>query len=865
MSSQVRDWGFWNKVILTAIIFILSPITEASALHSDDFNTATTEPNPAWHFYDPYDTTSNDNDPGESKLIFDGTNAVIKVPKGLPHNLWKTTNSNKAPRLLQTAADTDFKFEVKFETAPKVKHQLQGIIVQQSNNIFLRFDVFYNISGVHLFVAYVDGTSGTVTTYKSIALSNSPSYRQVIRSGDDWTFRYSNDGSTWADAVTFTQSLAVTEVGFFAGTIGANPDFISSVDYFMDLDQPIDDSDTRIVPRSTPVSPPVIRTWYEYGQPSSGQLGISQKWINILGNVSTDINLSTLTYTINGNSESEKTLNFGSDSRRLQEEGDFTIEIDHTDLNVGFNQIEIKTKDSHDQLTKKIVTINYAPGQYWPLPYTANWGSLTNIRDIENIAHVVDGLWKLTNKGIRTVQTGYDRAIAIGDMTWESDYEVILPFTLHSGFSGIGFAVGWQGHEGVRSPKIEWPLQALAWIRGPISNPTLEILTYGGLAGWEVIETPDPQQSVSISKNVTYMLKSSSKTLGNGKSRFRVKLWPKNEVEPVAWNVNADVPTRDGSVLLVAYNTDVTFGNVIIKPLSGLSDTVSPVISNIKISAVTDSTATISWETDEPSNSVINYGLNSQYGSKEINATQTKTHSLTLTGLSSNTSYHYQVKSADSSNNTANSGDKIFTTKDSSSIGLVSDDFNGNIDSSVWTFYDPAGDSALSTTGTQATISVPAGSSHDLWKNNLLAPRIKQATNNTDFEVEVKFDSTLSAKYQGNGVTVEQDPTNLVRFDFYTDGAVTYIFSASFVDGTPKKQIQLVITKGASLYLRVTRKGDQWTTSYSTNGSNWTVADVYTHSLNVTSVAIFGGNAGSNPPEHNLLVDYFRVNNISSN
>ncbi|MEE9445616.1 MAG: fibronectin type III domain-containing protein, partial [Cocleimonas sp.] len=330
-------------------------------------------------------------------------------------------------------------------------------------------------------------------------------------------------------------------------------------------------------------------------------------------------------------------------------------------------------------------------------------------------------------------------------------------------------------------------------------------------------------------------------------------------------NVNADVPTRDGSVLLVAYNTDVTFGNVIIKPLSGLSDTVSPVLSNIKISAVTHSTATITWETNEPSNSVINYGLNSQYGSKEISATQTKTHSLTLSGLSSNTSYHYQVRSADSNNNTASSGDRIFTTKDSSSIGLVSDDFNGNIETSVWSFYDPAGDSTLSTTGTQATISVSAGSSHDLWKNNLLAPRIRQAANNTDFEVEVKFDSTLSAKYQGNGMTVEQDPANLLRFDFYTDGAVTYIFSASFVGGPPQKRIQLAITKGASLYLRVTREGDQWTTSYSTDGSSWTVAGVYTHSLNVTSVAIFGGNAGSNPPEHNVLADYFRVNSISSN
>ncbi len=863
MSCQISGWVSWSKLIFIAITLACSPIVDASDLRSDDFNLATSEPNPTWRFYDPYDITSG-NDAGESTLTFDGTNALINIPKGLAHDLWKTTNSNKAPRLLQTTSNTDFKFEVKFETVPKVKHQLQGIIVQQSDNIFLRFDIFYNTSGVHLFVAYVNGTTGTVTTHKSIALSSSPNYRQVIRSGNNWSFRYSNDGTTWIDAVNFTQSLTVTEVGFFAGTVGVNPKFLSSVDYFINLDQPINDNDTWTPPASENVPPPLINTWYRYDQLSSGQLGISQKWINILGNVSTDISLSSLVYTINGGSE--KPLKFGADRRRLQDAGDFNIEIDHTSLNVGFNQIEIKAKDSNDQVTTKIVTVNYAPENYWPLPYTANWGSLTNIKDVENIAHVVDGLWRLTPGGIRTVQTGYDRSIAIGDMTWASDYEVTVPITLHSGFSGIGFAVGWQGHEGVRSPKIEWPLQALAWIRGPISRPTLEILTYGGLDGWEVVQTPDPQQSVSISQNVTYMLKSSSEPLANGMSRFNVKLWPQDEVEPVAWNVNADVPTRDGSILLVAYNTDVTFGNIIVNPLSSSPGTTPPVISNIQV-AMTNTTATVTWKTDKPSNSVVNYGLNSNYSLKKIDSAQTTTHSLTLTGLNPNTDYHYQIKSADRDNNTASSDDRVLTTNSSSGSqsGMVSDDFNGNIDSNIWTFYDPVGDSTLSTTGTQAAIFVPAGSNHDLWKNKLFAPRIRQAANNTDFEVEVKFDSSMSAKYQGNGITVEQDLTNLLRFDFYTDGSVTRIFSASFVNGIPSNRIQSVITSGTPLYMRVKRMGDQWTTSYSNDGVSWTAAGVYTHKLTATSVALFGGNAGSNPPSHKALIDYFMIDNLPSN
>jgi len=35
-------------------------------------------------------------------------------------------------------------------------------------------------------------------------------------------------------------------------------------------------------------------------------------------------------------------------------------------------------------------------------------------------------------------------------------------------------------------------------------------------------------------------------------------------------------------------------------------------------------------------------------------------------------------------------------------------------------------------------ISVPAGVSHEIWTGGSLAPRIMQATNNTDVQVQVK-------------------------------------------------------------------------------------------------------------------------------
>ena len=81
----------------------------------------------------------------------------------------------------------------------------------------------------------------------------------------------------------------------------------------------------------------------------------------------------------------------------------------------------------------------YNPGSVAPLPYMADWGALAGIEHVESIAHIVDGLWKLTPDGIRGIQTGYDRTIAIGDMTWPSNYEVTVPFTAHKNFTAIGF------------------------------------------------------------------------------------------------------------------------------------------------------------------------------------------------------------------------------------------------------------------------------------------------------------------------------------------------------------------------------------------------------------------------------------------
>ncbi len=80
-------------------------------------------------------------------------------------------------------------------------------------------------------------------------------------------------------------------------------------------------------------------------------------------------------------------------------------------------------------------------------------------------------------------------------------------------------------------------------------------------------------------------------------------------------------------------------------------------------SSITTSSAIITWSTDESSDSVVEYGPTTSYGTSKSDTTDVTSHSITLTGLSPSTTYHYRVKSTDSSGNGPTvSGDNTFTT-----------------------------------------------------------------------------------------------------------------------------------------------------------------------------------------------------------
>ncbi len=95
-------------------------------------------------------------------------------------------------------------------------------------------------------------------------------------------------------------------------------------------------------------------------------------------------------------------------------------------------------------------------------------------------------------------------------------------------------------------------------------------------------------------------------------------------------------------------------------------DTTAPLISEVSTS-VTETSATISWTTDEPSTSQVErYAEHGKFTGKTfIDPELVTTHSVTISVGSSGATYHFSVKSIDASGNEAVSEGYTFVTIDS--------------------------------------------------------------------------------------------------------------------------------------------------------------------------------------------------------
>jgi len=676
---------------------------------------------------------------------------------------------------------------------------------------------------------------------------------------------------------------------------------------------PVSDKPTSGANAATVAAGPTIDIWYGDNQ-EFGHIGQPLQWVNILGNITSTNGIDSLIYSLNDGPAFP--LSMGPDTKRLARVGDFNVEIAYADLLSGANLVVITGTDTLANQTVHTVTVDFDAGNVWPENFTVDWATATKIQET---AQVIDGKWGLQGTFLRPLELAYDRLVAIGDITW-TDYEVEVPVTIHSidpaGFNspsngpGIGLIFRWQGHfnEAGEQPNTGWQnFGAIGWFRWSMEQggQVLAGLQMYGTGGSEIAVNPSKQAEAGA----TYIMKMSVQTAAGKPPFYRYKVWKSNEAEPIAWDMKgfgiSNGPTM-GSPLLVAHHVDASFGDVVIRPLSSIAP---------KLSVQSGSNGTVSVT---PGQSPYDYGetisvaalgatgfkLDKWSGDASgsanplvfdltqdtaITATFVAAPPPTLTKVNplsgsivispEKSTYLYGEKltliavpkpgfmfANWAGDLVGKSNPFVVTLSDDLTINAefvpaaapLSDDFNRcEIDDTLWTFEDPVGDVTLSTTGKRILFTVPGGSDHDLWDNKNFAPRLMQAAEDIDFTVEAKFESALSQQYQIQGILVEQDQENILRFEFYSDGTDSKILGASIISGTGQVLInQVIVPSGADMYLQIERLGDQWTERYSFDGLNWMIAGVFTKAITVNRVGLHAGNAGA-LPAHTAIVDYF--------
>ena len=197
------------------------------------------------------------------------------------------------------------------------------------------------------------------------------------------------------------------------------------------------------------------------------------------------------------------------------------------------------------------------------------------------------------------------------------------------------------------------------------------------------VRVPDlqitPGASLSVRAAVT----------GNRAVTLRARVWPTSSAEPHGWQLvrrghgaSLKAPGRVG--LRVSLSRNATrvpvkvavdgmqvsrISNPIDRAGSGATRGATgkrakgPVISHLRVTHRSETSATISWTLDRPSTGRVQYGRNRHYGARsgpERSFRHTK--HLTLTGLEPGTRYHFRVRSTDRAGRETISADHTFRT-----------------------------------------------------------------------------------------------------------------------------------------------------------------------------------------------------------
>ncbi len=299
------------------------------------------------------------------------------------------------------------------------------------------------------------------------------------------------------------------------------------------------------------------------------------------------------------------------------------------------------------------------------------------------------------------------------------------------------------------------------------------------------------------------------------------------------------------------------------------ADTQSPQLSAIAAQNITTTGAQLFWQTDEPADTQVEYGLTANYGSlSPLVSTLTVAHVVALTGLQPNTVYHYRVKSKDGAGNPAVSGDFTFSTA-ASSNALFADNFNaGSLDNNKWL---KGANTANQSTVANAALDLKSQGSESgwvitrqAWAARQTAVSVKLHRPNDDGNLGISPTYNLSSKY---GL---YDQNNWYRFYTYRSNHTgPYRLYAEWKKNGVNNGLDVTgnLVLNGTAYLRLRFDDNKIHFEASLDGVNWT--DTYNEAFNLPGYTLdspfYYELSGYNSSLNGILTaDDFTINRIAA-
>lgn len=155
---------------------------------------------------------------------------------------------------------------------------------------------------------------------------------------------------------------------------------------------------------------------------------------------------------------------------------------------------------------------------------------------------------------------------------------------------------------------------------------------------------------------------------------------------------NGSSSVNGTNLLSGSINATFTLADAPPPPPPPVADTSVPTLSAIKVTNLSVNTATITWTTNEASDSYVDYATSKAYFLTAGKGDLVTSHSVVLDSrfLEPGTTYHFMVRSKDSSGNEAKSSDQTFSTVGYEVKVTITDEFGKEIGKTKVTLHSTA-------------------------------------------------------------------------------------------------------------------------------------------------------------------------------